>query len=329
MCAVLGVSFQRLTWRTAAAVAIAAVFIVQSYFACAYGLSKEWGERPTLIFAPALHANEAALILRDHSLKTFLTEEQRARFDKVRVWFETAPKSTAFEVLLNPNAPIIALRQPEFFHTREAWKQFIQKVEATGGQDMYSLCLSSDLENAKRAVVERGLDLGEVVPIDLPFFSPRNLIAMMLLEIRLPQSAEGREQFAAAWQKAAFAASDYRQEIIALNPPSTMRVGEKLDIDFKVKNLGSETWPAVGTKDFRYQVNMGNRWIKGSHESEDNRAVMKADLPPGAETEMKMTITAPREPGKYTLVIDMVHEGVTWFEQRGARPLKIEVIVRP
>jgi hypothetical protein len=257
----------------------------------------------------------------------FLTDEEIARFDKVQVWFETGPKSTAFEVLLNPRAPVIALRQPEFFHTREAWQQFIKKVKATGGQNMYSLCLSSDLAEAKRAIVERGLEVGTVEPVDLPFFSPRDRIGMMFLEIRLPQETEAREQFETAWLKAAFAASDYREEIIALNPPTVMRAGEKLDIHFKVKNLGSATWPAVGTKDFKYQINMGNRWIKGTQNSEDNRAVMKGDLPPGAETEITLRITAPPEPGDYTLEIDMVHEGVTWFKQRGARPLSIGVTV--
>jgi hypothetical protein len=245
------------------------------------------------------------------------------------VWFETGPKSTAFEVLLNPRAPVIALRQAEFFHTREAWQEFIRKVQATGGQNMYSLCLSPDLENAKRAVVERGLEVGEVASVDLPFFSPANRIGMMLLEIRMPQSAEAREQFETAWLRAAWAASDYRQEIIALNPPSVMRVGEKLDIHFKVRNLGSKTWPSVGTKDFRYQINMGNRWLRGSENKEDNRAVMKADLPPGEVTDVTLSITAPKAPGDYTLEIDMVHEGVTWFKQRGARVLSIDVSVRP
>lgn len=332
VCAVasaLGFSLQHRSWKTAAAFVISAVFLTQTYLACRYALAKEWGERTTAIAAPAVHAREASLILRDHSLKPFLTDEQKTRFDNVQVWFETGPKSTAFEVLANPRPPVIALRQGEFFHTREAWQEFIRKVLSTSGQNMYSLCLSGDLESAKRAVVERGLEVGEVVPIDLPFFSPANRIGMMLLEIRLPQSPEAREQFETAWLRAAWAASDYREEIIAWNPPSVMRVGEKLDIHFKVKNLGSETWPAVGTKDFRYQINMGNRWIRGTENKEDNRAVMKGDLPPGGETDMTLSITAPKEPGDYTLEIDMVHEGVTWFKQRGARPLSINVTVRP
>jgi hypothetical protein len=332
VCAVLaalGISLHERSWRTAVAIVISAVFVAQSYFAVQYSLRKEWGDRTTFFAAPEVHAKEATLMFRDRSLKMFLTDEEKARFDKVQVWFETGPKSTAFEILLNRRAPVIALRQPEFFNTREAWQEFIRKVQTTGGQNMYSLCLNSDLADAKRAIVERGLGVGEVVPVDVPFFSPRNRIGMMFLEIRLPQEPKAREEFETAWLKAAFAASDYREEIIALNPPSVMRAGEKLDIHFKVKNLGSATWPAVGTKDFRYQINMGNHWIKGSQNSEDNRAVMKADLPPGAETEMTLRITAPQEPGDYTLEIDMVHEGVTWFKQRGARPLSIDVTVTP
>jgi len=34
-------------------------------------------------------------------------------------------------------------------------------------------------------------------------------------------------------------------------------------------------------------------------------------------------------PGDYVLEFDMVHEGVTWFKQRGARPLSMNVTVTP
>ena len=330
LCAVIAVlATSRRAWQTAVAAVIGAVFVLQSFVGCHYALDKEWGERTTLIKDPDIYASEASFLLRDHSLRSFLSNEEKARFDRVKVWFETGPKSTIFEVLLNRRAPIIALRQAEFFHTREAWHQFIQKVDATGGQNMYSLCLRADVENAKHAIAERGLELGAVEPVELPFFSPRERVGFMFLEIRLPQDAAAREQFENAWRKAAFAASDYREEIIALNPPSTMRAGEKLDVHLKLKNLGSETWPAVGEKDFKYQIDMGNRWIRGAENKEDNRAVLKADLPPGGETELTMSITAPAVPGDYVLEFDMVHEAVTWFKQRGARPLSINVTVTP
>lgn len=330
LCVVVAVlASSHRAWKTAAAAVIGVVFVLQTVVACQYNLDKEWGERTTLIKDPDIYASEAGFMLRDHSLRSFLTDDEKARFDQVKVWFETGPKSTIFEVLLNRRAPVIALRQAEFFHTREAWHQFIQKVEAAGGQNMYSLCLSADLENAKRAISERGLELGEVTPVELPFFSPRDRVGLMFLEIRLPQDPAAREQFENAWRKGAFAASDYREQIIASNPPSVMRAGEKLDVHLKLKNLGSENWPAVGEKDFKYQIDMGNRWIRENENKEDNRAVLKGDLPPGGETELTLTITAPPVPGDYVLEFDMVHEGVTWFKQRGARPLSIKVTVTP
>jgi hypothetical protein len=330
LCAVVAACATRhRSWKTAVAAVIGAVFVLQTVVACQYSLNKEWGERTTLIKDPDIYAREAAFILRDHSLRSFLTDDEKARFDQVQVWFETGPKSTVFEVLLNRRAPVIALREAEFFHTREAWHQFIQKVEAAGGQNMYSLCFGADLENAKRAIAERGLELGQVVPVEFSFFSPRERVRLMFLGIRLPQDPAAREQFENAWLKAAFAAPDYSEEIVALNPPSVMRAGEKLDVHLKLKNLGSETWPATGTKDFKYLIDLGNRWIRGNENKEDTRAVLKADLPPGGETELMMTITAPSVPGDYVLEFDMVHEGVTWFKGRGGRPLSIDVSVKP
>ena len=268
-------------------------------------------------------------MLRDRSLLNFLSEQEQRRFQNVQVWFETSAKSTGFEVLLNSRAPIIALRQQEFFLTRDAWREFISAVESTGGNEMYSLCLSSELQIAKDSIAQRSLEIGEITPLELPFFSLRNRISMMLIQIRIPAQADARERFQTAWMTAAFAPRDYSEEIVALDPPSTMRPGEKVDIRFKVKNLGSAVWPAVGTKDFRYQINMGNHWVLDGIRSEDNRAVMSGDLPPGGETDMKMTVKAPQKPGDYILEIDMVHEGVTWFKERGAQPLSLQVRVQP
>ncbi len=323
------ISWSKLSWRVVLASAFCVMLAVQSYFACSLVLQKDWGSRPTVVDIPAVYFQEAKLMLRDRSLGTFLTAEERTLFDNVAVWVETCQKSTGFEVLLNARAPIIAARQPEYFVTRESWRQFIHVVEGSAGQKMFSLCLNDDVPKAKQVIAERGLEAGELTPVNIPFFSPRDRIGMMLLEIRIPQEPAARSEFESAWMKGAFPASVYREEIVAIDSPSVMHAGEKRDVRFKVKNLGDSNWPAVGTKDFRYQVNMGDRWIGAGATAEDNRAAMKADLPAGGETEMTLAVTAPQTPGEYTLEIDMVHEGVTWFKERGARPLRLSVRVAP
>ena len=322
------ISWKKVSWRMVLASVLCVGLAVQSYFASTYVLRKEWGSRPTIVDKPAAYAREAKLVLRDRSLNSFLTGEERALFDGVGVWLETCPKSTGFEALLNPRAPVIAARQPEYFFTQESWRQFIRVVEQSVPRKMFSLCLNDELPGAKQVIAQRGLEVGQLTPVELPFFS-RDRIGMMLIEVRRPQEPEALRQFESAWMKGAFPAADYREEIVALDPPAVIHPGEKVDIRFKVKNLGNSIWPAVGTKDFRYQINMGNRWIASGTRVEDNRAVMKSDLPPGAETQMTLTVNAPRTPGEYTLEIDMVHEGVTWFSERGARPLRLSVRVAP
>jgi hypothetical protein len=319
----------QVNWRTALGTFICLVLALQTGLAGVYALHKDWGSRPSIVSQPGAYLTEASLALRDHNLRDFFTDDQRALFEPVNTWVETSPESTGIEVLLNPHAPVIAARQPEYFFTREAWRKFISVVEESAGQKMFSLCLANNLSNAKQTIAQRGLEVGAITPVDLPFFSPRNRIGMMLIEVRIPSEADARSQFESAWMKGAFASSVYREQIVAIDPPQVLRPGEKADIRLKVKNLGNATWPAVGTKDFRYQVNMGNRWFSGGAPAEDNRAAMKADLAPGAEVEMTLTVNAPRTPGEYTLEIDMVHEGVTWFKERGARPLELHVRVQP
>ena len=322
-------SMRLVSWRGGVAIVLLSLLAGQSYLGCVYARRKEWGDRPTLLDNPKQFVDDAKLVLRDRSLRDFLSAEAQSQVDQVEVWFESQPKTTGFEVLLNPRAPIIALNQPEFFLTRDALRKFITTVEASASQRMYSLCLADDLPKAKQAIVDRGLEMKNAQRLSLPFFSAKDPIGIMLIEVGLPEDAQAQEQFKTSWMRGAFSPSDYREQIRAVNPPTTMRPGEKVDIDFKVKNLGSTTWPAVGTKDFRFQVNLGNHWIIGGVSSEDSRAVMNADLPPGAETNIRMTVKAPQTPGDYVLEIDLVHEGVTWFKERGASPLALPVSVRP
>jgi hypothetical protein len=322
-------SWSTFSWRQGLAFLFCLVLAIQSCFGIAYLLRKEWGSRPTVFAEPRRYGPEAKLMLRDRHLDQFLSDEQRTLFGGVAVWLETCPKSTGFEALINPNAPIIAVRQPEYFVSRESWRQFIRAVDASDTNRMYSLCLNDDVSQAKQVIAERGLEIGELSPVQLPFFSPWDRIGMMLIHVRRPEEPEALGKFETGWMKGAFPSTDYREEILAIDPPASLHPGEKVDIRFKVKNLGNSIWPAVGTKDFRYQINMGDRWIGFGTRLEDNRAAMAADLPPGHEAEMKLTVNAPLQPGDYTLEIDMVHEGVTWFSEKGARPLHLNVHVAP
>ena len=317
------------TWQRLSGSFLLFVFSLQFILACGYALKTEWSGRPTLLSSPSPYFKQLRFMFRDRDLRQFLTEADRAKFGKVRGWLESTQKSAAFEVLINPRAPIIALHQPEFFATQTGWKEFINKVQAIPVNGLYSLCMASDLAQARKAIEERKLEVGEITPVDLPFFSSRDRIGIMLIEVRIPQNTDALERFENGWMESGYPDRDYRQEITALDPPGNMRVNERRDVFFKLKNAGSAIWSALGTKDGRHQLHLGDRWIKDGAITEDARGVLSADLFPGGEVSIKITITAPANPGNYTLKIDMVHEGITWFDERGAKPLLIPVVVTP
>jgi hypothetical protein len=319
----------RFPWPRIAAAAFALVLLGQTVVGINYVLHNDWGQRFTVFDYPKTYLREIKFFLRDRSLPQFLPPEQRDFFGAVPVWIESSVKSTGIEVFLNRKSPIISINHPEYFFTRESRRQFVTTVDQLSNPVMYSLVLSDELENAKQSAALRGLEVGRVTPIEIPFFSKQDRIGMMLLEIRRPEEVEARARFASSWMNAAFPDADYRAEITALNAPTTMRSGEKQVIKFRVKNLGYSTWPAVGNKEGRFQVNIGNRWLRPGTAINglDGRTGMPDDLPPNGEVQLELTVTAPVEPGDYILEIDMVHEGVTWFYERGARPLHLPVRV--
>ena len=155
----------------------------------------------------------------------------------------------------------------------------------------------------------------------------------MLIAVSTPRDAEGRAEFESSWTKAALSDEDYRAEITTADAPALMRAGERRTLRVRVRNLGRAVWPAHGDTRGMYQVNAGDRWLDAAGarvvNDLDGRAAMPADLEPGGEVELPLDVTAPRAPGEYVLEIDMIHEGVTFFYEKGSRTLRMRVRVEP
>ena len=126
---------------------------------------------------------------------------------------------------------------------------------------------------------------------------------------------------------------DYRAEITTTDAPASMRAGERKTLRFRIRNLGRSTWPAHGDSHGMYQVNAGDRWLDAAGgrivNDLDGRRSLPEDLGPGEEVELPLDVTAPRAPGEYVLEIDMIHEGVTFFYEKGSRTLRMRVRVEP
>ena len=129
--------------------------------------------------------------------------------------------------------------------------------------------------------------------------------------------------------------SGFKAQVTLPEPPSKLRTGQKEVITVKVKNASDVIWWQRGGEindrpDNKFYIAVGNRWLdkdgKLTSETEGHNGIPK-DLKPGEETEMTLQITAPKQPGEYTLSLDMVQEGVSWFGDKGSPTTKAKVTV--
>ncbi len=115
--------------------------------------------------------------------------------------------------------------------------------------------------------------------------------------------------------------------------PATLRAGAEVELPVGVTNESLVVWRRQGY----VGVNLASRWRKGFAMGEgeepgpriapEGRRTRLPELAPGAFETAMLRVRAPREPGDYTLEIDLVYEHVSWFEERGVAPLRLPIRV--
>jgi hypothetical protein len=118
--------------------------------------------------------------------------------------------------------------------------------------------------------------------------------------------------------------------------PSSLNAGQGLGFEVIVRNVGGETWPAVGDAAGRHAVSLRARWLRpdGSAVLEgrwlkESAARIPFDMEPGDTAGLRLEVTTPEAPGEYVLELFVVQEGVAPSAARGSKPLRAAVKVSP
>lgn len=113
--------------------------------------------------------------------------------------------------------------------------------------------------------------------------------------------------------------------------PSEMKVGSATKIEVSVTNKSSAKWFAtLSGRSGLNAVNVAYRWFQqGKQVIEGGRAMLEADLDPGASAKVELKIVAPNTPGSYVLKVEPVQEGVHWFTEAGGCKVEASVRVLP
>ena len=86
------------------------------------------------------------------------------------------------------------------------------------------------------------------------------------------------------------------------------------------------------SSDGRNAVRLAYRWKdptgKKVLRDYDNRTDLPKPLPAGESLSLTVDVKTPAEKGRALLQVDLVQEGVAWFESKGAAPLVVTVEVQ-
>ena len=118
----------------------------------------------------------------------------------------------------------------------------------------------------------------------------------------------------------------YQAQITTQSTLLIAKEGETIVISVIVKNISSVDW-----KSTEYSgIKLGNHWLDEREEVfqwADGRVDLPKGLQPGEEIELDLSVTFPTKIGNYFLELDLVEEGITWFQDKDSTTTKIPVEV--
>ncbi|MFB2773087.1 glycosyltransferase family 39 protein [Pelatocladus sp. BLCC-F211] len=118
----------------------------------------------------------------------------------------------------------------------------------------------------------------------------------------------------------------FAQEIQILEPFKFGKLGETVKIPLMVKNTSNFVWKKAGTN----PVNLAYHWLDNNGKIiifDGERTPLPGSLPVQGLVQLNATIKLPNQPGKYTIVLSMVKEGVAWFNDKNVKALEIPIEV--
>ena len=116
-----------------------------------------------------------------------------------------------------------------------------------------------------------------------------------------------------------------RAHLDVLEAPAALSAGEASYVRVAITNMSDGVWPAGRL------LNAGNHWLRDGRvvHLDDGRDSVRCPLGPGESTQGLIRISAPAEPGRYELEIDLVQESVAWWAQLDSPTTRVAVDVRP
>ena len=119
----------------------------------------------------------------------------------------------------------------------------------------------------------------------------------------------------------------YRASLFVAGTPRGIRPASEITLQVEVTNVSMFDWIQR-----EYGVfSVGNHWFDGAGgrmlTRDDGRTRLPAILRAGEKCRLSLTINAPPSEGTYQCEVDVAHEDVLWFHDRGSEAVRLAVRV--
>jgi SAM-dependent methyltransferase len=107
--------------------------------------------------------------------------------------------------------------------------------------------------------------------------------------------------------------------------------GESVTFAVALRNTNATVWLRAGRHGRGY-VRVGAHLLDASGgllALDHARAALSADVPMHGRVQASLTLQAPAVPGRYIVRLDMVNEGIAWFEEGGSKAVDVGLEVTP
>lgn len=133
-----------------------------------------------------------------------------------------------------------------------------------------------------------------------------------------------RDEIDSHWDRRPLTEDTYQASIEVLEKDIQIPTNWRQFLHVRVTNRGHDRWP--GGFDRQPLICIGYHWcgLDGSDVAEGSeRSYLTAAVSPGTSSVVPVAVDAPEYSGAYVLEVDLVHEGVRWFDC----PARVEVTI--
>ena len=106
--------------------------------------------------------------------------------------------------------------------------------------------------------------------------------------------------------------------------PSRVMPGATFPLVASVTNTSILPWRQSESGPLR----LGNHWLSPAGVmliQDDGRASLPGEIEPGRQCHVTLDVTVPADPGEYVLECDVVHEGISWFADKGSEAWRTRI----